>query len=41
MQGDGNAPMRLASIGPGAIVGEIAFYDGKPRPPTPIAACRP
>ena len=31
MRGDGNAPMRLASIGPGAIVGEIAFYDGKPR----------
>lgn len=31
IRGPGGASVRLATIGPGAIIGEVAFYLGKPR----------
>lgn len=31
IDGVGSTPVRIATIGPGAIVGEVAFYLGKPR----------
>jgi SulP family sulfate permease len=31
IKGAGDVPVRIATIGPGAIVGEVAFYLGNPR----------
>jgi SulP family sulfate permease len=37
MQAPGNAGIRLATVGPGGIVGEVAFYLGQPRTASIIA----
>jgi sulfate permease, SulP family len=35
--GEGKPPLRLATVGPGAVVGEVAFYLGEPRSASIIA----
>ena len=35
--GEGQPPLRLATVGPGAVVGEVAFYLGEPRSASIIA----
>jgi len=37
MQSPGNSGVRLATVGPGAVVGEVAFYLGQPRTASIIA----
>ena len=37
IKGAGKVPMRVATIGPGAIVGEVAFYIDKPRNASVVA----
>jgi SulP family sulfate permease len=37
IKGTGNIAVRVATVGPGAIVGEVAFYADKPRNASVVA----